>query len=254
MIKAKLRMDKNCVPILHKDEIDAWGECFVQDFCPSAMREPMPLDIDRFVCEYLGLIQDFAWLSNDGRYLGMTVFNDTGRVIVYNPERDEAEFFRAKAGTVIIDNALTETNKEHRYRFTMGHEGAHAIFHTQHFAYDPNQISFLDDVPEPMVQCRADSTKILRDKAPKLWTPEERMEWQANRMASALLMPRAMVRKLYHSLPKTESGAGMAAMAILAVTEAFNVSSEAAQYRLLDCGLIHNRTNFQALLDFADWA
>ena len=57
------------------------------------------------------------------------------------------------------------------------------------------------------------------------------MEWQANRMASALLMPRAMVRKIYHSLPKTESGVGMAAMAILAVTEAFNVSSEAAQYR-----------------------
>ena len=227
------------------------GEEFIYDFCPCAMYEPTAIDIDRFVCEYLGKTQDFAWLSKDGRYLGMTVFNDTRRVIVYNPEQNEAEYFSAKAGTVIIDNSLLDTGKEHRYRFTMGHESAHVIFHTEHFMGGFNRSSSSDSEQEPMVQCRADSTAALKNKLPKQWTPKERMEWQANRMASALLMPRAMVRKLYYSLPKTEEGASFAAMAVLAVAEAFNVSCEAAQYRLLDCGLIHNRTDVQALIAFA---
>ena len=74
MIKPKLRMDRNRVPILSGNEIDEWGESFVRDFCPEAMCEPTSLDVDRFVCEYLGMTQDFAWLSNDGRYLGMTVY------------------------------------------------------------------------------------------------------------------------------------------------------------------------------------
>ena len=245
-------MDRNRVPILSGNEIDEWGEFFVRDFCPEAMCEPTPLDVDRFVCEYLGMTQDFAWLSNDGRYLGMTVFNDTGRVIVYDPDRNTADYRRAKAGTVIIDNALLEKNKENRYRFTMGHEGAHAIFHTAHFAYDPNQMCFLDDIPEPMVQCRVDSTATLRKKDRKLWTPNDRMEWQANRMASAMLMPMSMVNKLFYSLQPSGDGLGLTVMAILSVADAFNVSSEAAQYRLLDLRLIKCRTNVETLLDYAD--
>ena len=252
MVKPHLRMDKNRVPILSGNEIDEWGESFVRDFCPEAMREPTPLDVDRFVCEYLGLTQDFAWLSNDGRYLGMTVFNDTRRVIVYEPEHDTAEYRKAKAGTVIIDNALLEKNKENRYRFTMGHEGAHAIFHTEHFAYDPNQLCFLDDIPEPMVQCRVDSTATLRKKDRNLWTPNDRMEWQANKMASAMLMPRSMVHKLFYSLQPSVDEHSLSAMAILSVADAFNVSNEAAHYRLLDLGLIKCRTNVEILLDFAD--
>lgn len=112
-------MDKHRVPVLGKDQIDAIGEDYIRDFCPEAFKEPMPVDIDRFVCEYLGMTQDFAWLSNDGRYLGMTVFNDTRRVIVYDPERNEADYMAAKARTVIIDNTLLEAGKEHRYRFTI---------------------------------------------------------------------------------------------------------------------------------------
>ena len=244
-------MDKNRVPILRKSEIDDWGEAFVRDYCPAALQEPTPIDVDRFACSYLGLIQDFAWLSNDGRYLGMTVFNDTGRVIIYDPESNAADYMRAKAGTVIIDNGLLDGNKEHRYRFTMGHECAHAIFHKEHFAYDPDQTSFLYEAPEPMIQCREDSTKNLSKKSFALWTPTERMEWQANRLASAILMPRSSVYKLIRSLPK-DSGPEFDGMAIYSVSESFDVSPEAAQYRLLDLDLIKSRVNPQVLLDFAD--
>ena len=133
----------------------------------------------------------------------------------------------------------------------MGHETGHSIFHSAYYAYDPNQLSMFDAPAAPMVQCRVDGTHNLRQKAPKLWTPMERMEWQANRMASALLMPRSAVYKVAHSLPR-EKGIDHDIAAILAVSDTFNVSNEAAQYRLLDFGLINSTAPVQTLIDFAD--
>ena len=251
MIRPKFRMDKCRVPILSKTDIDSLGEAYIRDFSPKVLDDPSPVDIDRFACYYLGLTQDFAWLSNDGRYLGMTVFNDTNRVIVYLPEKNEADYMSVRAGTVIIDNTLLEEGKEGRYRFTMGHETGHSIFHSAYYAYDPNQLSMFDTPAAPMVQCRVDGTHNLRQKAPKLWTPSERMEWQANRMASALLMPRSAVHKLVRSLPM-EKGIDHDIAAILAVSDTFNVSNEAAQYRLLDFELIRSTAPVQTLIDFAD--
>ena len=77
------------------------------------------------------------------------------------------------------------------------------------------------------------------------------MEWQANRLASAILMPRSTVFKLIRSLPKGR-GPDFDAMAIFAVSESFDVSLEAAQYRLLDFDLVQSRVNPQVLLDFAE--
>ena len=247
MIKAKFRMDKDRVPILRKSEIDEWGEAFVHDYCPAALHEPTPIDVDLFACGYLGLIQDFAWLSNDGRYLGMTVFNDTGRVIIYDPECDAADYMKAKAGTVIIDNGLIDGSKEHRYRFTMGHECAHAIFHKEHFAYDPDQTSFLYEAPEPMIQCREDGTTSLLKKAHM--DAHGAYGVQANRLASAILMPD---QRFSNSFALCPGRGDFDAMAIFAVSESFDVSLEAAQYRLLDFDLVQSRVNPQVLLDFAE--
>lgn len=251
MLKPRFRYDRYRVPILSRDGIDALGEAYMRDFNPESMLEPSPLDVDRFVCDYLGMMQDFAYLSNDGRYLGMTVFNDTNRVIVYDPEKNEADYIAARARTVIIDNTLLAVGKENRYRFTMGHEGGHGILHTHYFAYNPGQIYFEDAEREPVIQCRVDGPSALRHKNVQQWTPEDRMEWQANRMSSALLMPRSMVYKIVRNLPQ-EKSVDFDIMAILTVADAFNVSNEAAQYRLLDFGLIRSREPMHTLLGFAD--
>lgn len=79
-----------------------------EDFCPNALKTPTEIDADRFLTRYLGLTQDYKYLSHCGVYLGMTVFNDTDYVPVFNDERWEAEFITVKAGTVIIDNILLE--------------------------------------------------------------------------------------------------------------------------------------------------
>jgi hypothetical protein len=232
----KFRVKKNGVPILNKQEIDDIGEKLVRDFCPKALQNPMEVDIDGFVERYLGMTQDFHYLSHCGVYLGMTVFNDTSKVPVYNPDTNCAEYASAKARTVIIDSSLLEDGQEHRYRFTMGHEGGHDILHSRYFGYDPNQMSFFDRSDIPMIQCRMDIQRENR-KPVEQWTDKDRMEWQANRLSSATLMPKSMVFQLIASLPTLEKFSRDATYA-MKVSNTFNVSNEAAKYRLLELGII----------------
>ena len=143
MYRPKFRVKKSGVPVLSKNEIDIIGECFVAEFCPKVLSEPQPIDIDNFVESYLGMTTDFQFLSHNGVYLGMTVFNDTDKVIVFSPETGRAEYISAKARTAIIDNSLLDEKQERRYRFTVAHEGAHDICHTRYFSRDPHRFHFL---------------------------------------------------------------------------------------------------------------
>ena len=175
------------LPILSRAEIDQIGESLVADFNPDAVKEPTEIDIDRFITRYLGMEQDFQYLSHCGLYLGMTVFNDSDRVTVFNPDKWCAEFISAKAGTVIIDNSLLADNQEHRYRFTAGHEAAHGVLHTEYFAQLAKKNASAVDIM-PMVQCRADSTRVHKNTS-RMRTDADWMEWQANSLSSSILMP-----------------------------------------------------------------
>lgn len=145
----------------------------MRDFQPSVLTNPAPVDIESFVENYLGMTPDYQLLSHNGIYLGMTVFNDTNRVIVFSQETGRAEYISAKAHTVIIDTRLLEENQQHRYRFTLGHEGGHDIFHTGYLSYDPNQMCMFDMAMTPMIQCRMDAGCKKGDR--KLWTDHDWM-------------------------------------------------------------------------------
>ena len=95
MFKPRFATSHTLVPILSKDTINDIGEKLVEDFCPQAMTTPTEIDVDRFITQYLGLEQDFQYLSHCGVFLGMTVFNDTDRVPVFNPDRWEAKYICA---------------------------------------------------------------------------------------------------------------------------------------------------------------
>lgn len=252
MRKPIVRLDKNRVPILRNQEIDDCCEEMIREFQPEVFRHPEPVDIDAFVCFYLGMKQDFAFLSNDGRYLGMTVFNDTDRVIIYDPEQNRAEYMSAEAGTVIIDNTLLDDRQIHRYCFTMGHEGGHGILHPDHFSYSSGQVGFFDEPQQALVQCRADATQTLHNKDYSLWTPEDRMEQQANKSASALLMPCEAVYTLIRGLPIARK-MDEEVTRVMAVANTFNVSMDAAMYRLFDLGVLKRKIPMAAALDFADY-
>lgn len=245
MYRPQFKTKSNGCPILSKKEIETIGENFLHDFCPDALTNPQPVDVERFLEMYLGLNIDYQFLSNDGRYLGMMVFNDTDKVIIYNPERREADYIHADARTVLIDNRLLEDNQAHRYRYTIGHECGHDIFHSGFYSYNPNQLSFFGSTSAdnpPMVQCRSVCQSFGTRKS---WTDEEWMEWQSNYFSSVLLMPKEAVKKVAGK-PIIEEKFSLAAFSMVSkVARTFNVSPEAAKYRLeavgcLRQGLVHD--------------
>ena len=146
MYRPEIKRKRSGAPVLSRKEIDVIGQNIVGDFMPEALKSPQEIDIDLLAQDYLGMDQDFQYLSHCGVYLGMTVFNDTDKVPVYDPQNNCADYISAKAHTVIIDKMLLEENQEHRYRFTMGHEAGHEFLHKEYFAYDPDQMCIRDSL------------------------------------------------------------------------------------------------------------
>lgn len=238
MYKPDFRRKASNVPILSKQDIDHHGERFVQDFMPEALKSPMPIDVDRFITKYLGLNLEYQYLSHCGAYLGMLVFNDTKRLPVFDPRKNEAAYIRVPANTVIVDNSLLDEENEHRYRFTGGHEAGHGIFHTQYYGYNRNQLSFFGNEESlPIVKCRAATIQNAGPfKKIKFGTDQEWMEWQANYFASALLMPKSMVKKLVDEYDGDEFSRDLLLAHI--VSETFDVSVTAAANRLNSLNII----------------
>ena len=236
MYKPDFRTRNNGVPILSKRDIETIGENFVRDFKPQALLDPQPLDVDRFAEFHMGLTIDYQFLSHCGVFLGMLVFNDTDKLVIYDAESGRAEYIHADARTVIIDNTLLEGNQEHRYRYTMGHEIGHDVFHSRYYAYNPDQMSMFDPTFErPMFKCRAVQPKSSNKR---LWTDVDWMEWQANYFSSVLLMPATAVYALWKGYVLKKGDAMGAYLMITKTATTFNVSTEVAMYRLEALGLL----------------
>lgn len=235
------RKNKRNVPILNSREIDDIAEGYARDFMPQILDHPQPFNIEGFIESYLGLKLDFQYLSNDGRYLGMTVFNDTNKVIIFLPECSKADYIHADHGTVIIDNTLLDEKHEHRYRFTLGHEGGHWIFHNEYFGYDPRQMTLLE-MNTPYLQCREINKNYLRTSIYN-WDDARWMEWHADKFSAGILMPKSAVRLL---VANNDTNSTNENRNISLVSEAFNVSEQAAYLRLCDLGYIQHQRDESA--------
>lgn len=229
------RIDSNKVPILSGREINDIAEQYMIDFSPDVLQHPQAVNIEAFLENYLGLQLDFQFLSHDCRYLGMTVFNDTDRVIIYSPECDKADYIHADHVTVIIDSNLLEDHQEHRYRFTLGHEVGHWVFHKAYYGYDPNQLTMFE-LSEPYIQCRETNANYLHSNT-RDWDGSRWMEWQADKFSAAILMPEASVKHLLGQSKICYSRSD-AYQIIKMTTQVFNVSEQAACIRLNDLKII----------------
>lgn len=240
MYKPQIRRKKSGIPVLSKNEINDIAGNLLADYNPEWIKYPQEIDIDLFAQEYLKADQDFQYLSHNGIYLGMTVFNDSDRIAVFNPETGQAEYVSEKARTIIIDTGLLERGQEHRYRFTMGHECGHLYLHPQYFTIDPNQMTldmFMDIEPQkqPFIVCREDMYKLGAKS--KVWTDRNTLEWQANYFSAAILMPKPMVEELYRGNKFMYSNNPCMVYKLVDEMEhVFNVSHESAVYRLQDLG------------------
>lgn len=235
-----LKMKANGAPVISGCELDVIGERLVTDFLQEPPIEPREIDVDRFANRYLHMGLDYKYLSHCGVYLGTTIFTSSDKIPIYAPEENRAKYIHVDAHTIIIDETLLGEEQEHRYRFTLGHEASHGVLHEQFFIRKEGTSSFYEEEAVG-IRCRSDSYE-LREKSSVKWTDLRRVEWQANRLSAAILMPKSMVAIIVARNPLR--GDFMRQLDLVhAMSNQFNVSLEAAYYRLVDLGFVDKEYN-----------
>lgn len=260
MIKFHYRKRANGLPILSMKEIDGMAESILSDFDASVLKKPAPVDMESLIEFYLGLTLDYQDLTHNQSILGMTVFNDC-YITVYNPEEDAGKVIPVNEKTVLIDNSLLGEDQESRYRFTLGHEAGHWILHRQKYLDNKQQTSLFEGRSEqPLVKCRSVDIESSSRRT-SLVTDNDWMEWQADYMASALLMPKPTFHTAVQEL-LTQAGVNQGYitrglsddwdMFIQAITvemaEIFQVSLQAARIRCEKLGVIQDKADKQKAL------
>jgi len=231
MYMPSYRINYRRIPIIKNSLIDYHAERMIHDYCPDIFKNLKPIDVDDFVFCYMGLKQDFNYLSNTGFIWGRMVFNDTLKVPIYVPETKEADYMSAKKGTIIIDNRIMEDHRDFRYRSTVAHECGHWIYHQQLFINNSKL--------KPTTLCRASDIGSIQKV---LKTDLDWIEHQAKYFSGAILMPKSIVMKICSDIDESIKlneyfydfkVSNMARK----VSQTFNVSVESALVRIHQLGI-----------------
>lgn len=142
------------------------------------LKDIIPMDVDEFAEFYLKANIDYANLSNDYQTLGLTCFYD-GYIEVWNEDRTEVSPLYSEGNTIFLETEIISSPE--RTRFTIMHECSHIILHKRFYYVGKGQkrkvIEYLPYRHETW------------EKNPPM-SETDIHEWQANRLAAALLVPR----------------------------------------------------------------
>ncbi|MBR4857706.1 MAG: hypothetical protein IKU08_00825 [Clostridia bacterium] len=150
-------------------EIDAMCSKHLQAFLGDSHPKYAPIDIDKFLREYLDINVCYRKLSSRGEILGLSIFSDMSLKVWKDDKRVEEAFPKK---TVIIDESLLEEKQFGRCNYTKAHEAVHGIIN--------------GECPSDIVLC------YRRGKAT---TDYERI---VDRAASKLLLPDETVRTVFY--------------------------------------------------------
>ena len=229
--------------ILGKYDMDDIAYMVLREYMPSALESPETVDIIKLAegAFYLTIRNEILQKP----VLAITAFDDIEDIA------DIANVFHSSViqslptGTVLVDARLKSPENRRRRRYTIAHEVAHWILHRTYFS-PTNQKYHFREQRAPYIACRVfDIEHIQRYiNSDKGW-----VEWQANSLASALLMPREPFRtyseNLIHSMGwryLCESRITSDYDFILdAIAGYFMVSRIAAEIRLKQLGLMQEQ-------------
>jgi len=258
MVQINFRTKRNGVPILSKGEIEDIADIIMQDYKPKMLDEPGVLDVEHFSEYYAGLVMDYQDLTHNQSILGMMVFNDCC-IPVYDAENNKAKRISVDEGTILIDNSLLNDDQLRRGRFTLSHEVAHWLLHRQIYMMDKDQLSLFDYLPEkkqPVIKCRTTDIECTGRK--QLTSDDDWMEWQADYMASALLMPKraftktvrenfksAGIKEGYYEMGTHPDKDLWAEVLSYELADIFDVSVTAAKIRLKNLNFIREHQESQ---------
>lgn len=182
------------IPYIAYDALDAYAESVVGDAMPDTLTVPCAVNVERFVEFYLGMQIEFKRLSYDRQILGMTAFNSGVVQVIDESGKPDAMF--VETGTIIIEPLLTEKRNTARRRFTYMHEGSHWLLHRKAFAAD-NPMGKVGKFENQYLAAKEGRIDYSRSQLER--NDSERMERQADFLASAMLMPRTTLRMAFRN-------------------------------------------------------
>lgn len=186
-------------------------------------------DVRRLATESLGLGIEYATLSEDGFVLGLTAFAPTSCVVWRN---GRPRLLNIPAGLILVDESLCHRDCAGRERFTIAHECGHQLLHGTDFART-FQTPVSIDAAESFVARRT------------LVTTNDWLEWQANTLAAALLMPQHQMPQAVKTFASKDHIAAehgcitySESKSINGIAEFYSVSFSALTIRLKQLGLL----------------
>lgn len=264
MVEVSVKRKSNGVPIISNIQIEDWAISLLRDYDESLLKEPKPIDIESFIEFYLGLKIGYEDLTHNQSILGTIALSD-GSHIVYDREHNDIQERELKAGDVLIDNSLLEYESEGRRNFTLAHEAGHFITLQPIIkSRDKNQFCLFDDYkPSSVIQCRTShlnsegSGTIRTCKSSDI----EWMEWHADSMGAALLMPKPAMEVLVKDIwehfhlngkiiLRRSEYVDMLAKEVIPtlVAQEFKVSYQSARIRLKKLNYISENANEQLVI------
>ena len=133
------------------------------------------------LAKLLGLTLEYAHLSLDGSILGLTSFNEV-EVQVFD-QTDMETYLCLDGKTIVVEqDLLSDVSQRGRRNFTIAHECSHQIFKMLY----PMEYG---------AGTKASSIHFYTTNSEKKKQISNWEEWQANTLASALLLPEELIKK-----------------------------------------------------------
>ena len=233
-----MKLTKNLVPIIAKNEFDDIAAIFLKKYCPQCLELPMVVPIEEIAVHTINLKIRRRHLSENLSILGQ-IFFSSGLAEVYKKDEDEYVFEQVEKGTMFVDPDVATERNIGSERNTIAHECVHWNIHrtyhsVQIIAGGEQAVAF---------RCPAEPPS---EKLNSRWTDEDWMEWQANGIAPKILMPKVPftfyvdTHPLFFKMKETNSGLESLYQDLLIedLANFFQVSKQSASIRLVELGLI----------------
>ena len=173
------------IPDLPKAQLEAAATRILRELYPAALRNAIPVPASA-IARKLGLSVQYACIDTDGEVLGKIFFEDSTTAVQDVPGGMN-RILNVARGTILVNHRPDSRYDSRIYNNTIVHECVHWMLHRQ--AY---QLQKANDPQLTSIACRR-SSALGRSRE---WTPQERMEWQANALAPRILMPEWSTRML----------------------------------------------------------
>ena len=190
MLKLDAGVDRNGVPFVSARQLEDFASDVLDDYDErgTLTKYPQPLNIELFAEQYLEAILEVRSITMDRSILGVTIFN--GHCVpVYDMMKGTLVGLDVKPRTILVEQGIYNRLDPGRYNFTVAHEAAgHLCCHAD---VSINTGALCHQAEGGVVfMCRPENAEYI---AASTRTPEDWLEWQADYMAAAVLMPSATV-------------------------------------------------------------